>query len=993
MNILSTLNKSASSEITNSEPVNFETVLREELDQVGEGRDLRRRRFDGNPPPRPPEKAGERSEETTEAGDVYREAFETNLAGLAFSGGGIRSATFNLGVLQALAEKGLLRKIDYLSTVSGGGYIGSWLAAWIERATLRTVEENLSGRGLTRQEEFEGPHPIKFLRQYSNYLTPRLGVMGADTWTFIATYLRNLTLNLLILTPALVFFLMVPRLLLWLYDRVARSASFETLMWPWLLLGLAITAVLMNLSTLLESDQAPKDYAAYGPWRVQVAVIFPALAAAWIGSAWLWTARTTPWRDWHVWSVVSGCGYALLWALAFGVGEWIKRESRANTRSAKAADAQSPPYSPAVQAVSRALSKTAEVVRGASRRAKDVAVEAASTLSLWGVVFSALAAGIVAGPLFLMVARCLGNWDRAVPGAEWLAASFGMPLVLLVFLSIAVAHIGLVGTGFTEEAREWWSRLVAWLLIYLVAWFGILGLAIYSPLLILAVPRWAGHGLTLGWVVSTLAGILAGRSAATGKPQGRTALELVAKLAPFVFVAGLLAALATIQAFAIQQALPFLTDSSSTTNIFWDQGVTLRVIGQWLLLFTGATLDLAHLLLWATLFILVALFLSSRVDINEFSMHNLYRYRLVRSYLGASNPFRRPQPFTGIDPNDDVLLASLLPGHAGHPYEGPYPIINATLNLVHGEELAWQERKAASFTFTPRFCGYEVPKKYSRLQTRGTPKKVWYKGYRPTEGYAHRTGVFLGKAMAISGAAASPNMGFHTSRPLAFLMTIFNVRLGWWLGNPRRDGTWKDRGPKLGLTYLLSELLGLTNDRARYVYLSDGGHFENLGLYELVRRRCRFIIACDASQDQSLSFEDLGNAIRKCRTDLGVEIEIDLGAIHAEGAEKWCLRQFALGTVRYPRLGAESEEQLGALLYIKAALTGKEPADVLSYASRHPQFPHQSTADQWFDESQFESYRKLGYFAALAALNALPFPPHLGGAPSTHWANFQKVFG
>ena len=105
-----------------------------------------------------------------------------------------------------------------------------------------------------------------------------------------------------------------------------------------------------------------------------------------------------------------------------------------------------------------------------------------------------------------------------------------------------------------------------------------------------------------------------------------------------------------------------------------------------------------------------------------------------------------------------------------------------------------------------------------------------------------RRGPGIGTAIAISGAAANPNSGYHTSAPLAFLMTILNVRLGWWLGNPRRDGPSARPGPMNALISLLSELFAQSNGRSRYVNVSDGGHFENLGLYELVRRRCRYIL-------------------------------------------------------------------------------------------------------------------------------------------------------
>src|SRR5262249_32936048 len=131
-------------------------------------------------------------------------------------------------------------------------------------------------------------------------------------------------------------------------------------------------------------------------------------------------------------------------------------------------------------------------------------------------------------------------------------------------------------------------------------------------------------------------------------------------------------------------------------------------------------------------------------------------------------------------------------------------------------------------------------------------------------------GISLGTAMAISGAAASPSQGYHSSPATAFLMTLFNVRLGAWLANPARH--LKDElqrsGPAFALWPLASEMFGLADDRGRYLYLSDGGHFENLGVYEMLRRRCRFILVIDADEDRDCLFEDLGNAVRKSFIDL-----------------------------------------------------------------------------------------------------------------------------
>src|SRR5439155_24732815 len=130
--------------------------------------------------------------------------------------------------------------------------------------------------------------------------------------------------------------------------------------------------------------------------------------------------------------------------------------------------------------------------------------------------------------------------------------------------------------------------------------------------------------------------------------------------------------------------------------------------------------------------------------------------------------------------------------------------------------------------------------------------------YRTSQTFGGAHSLSLGTAMAISGAAASPNMGYHSSPSVTFLMTMFNVRLGWWLGNPGPEGalTFTHDGPAVAIRPLVEETFGLTTDNKKYIHLSDGGHFENLGLYEMVRRRCRFILISDAGRDPDFAFED-----------------------------------------------------------------------------------------------------------------------------------------
>src|SRR5262249_26015130 len=147
--------------------------------------------------------------------------------------------------------------------------------------------------------------------------------------------------------------------------------------------------------------------------------------------------------------------------------------------------------------------------------------------------------------------------------------------------------------------------------------------------------------------------------------------------------------------------------------------------------------------------------------------------------------------------------------------------------------------------------------------------------------------------------------------------------LGAWLGNPRNELSWQYPGPRLGFAHLFKELFGLTDEEGRYVYLSDGGHFENLGVYELVRRRCRYIVVCDSGQDAAHAFEDLGNMIRKVRIDFGIRIEIDLEPLHLDPASGHCRWHCAIGRIRYDDVDRIATP--GTLVYVKSCLTGDEP--------------------------------------------------------------------
>jgi hypothetical protein len=901
-------------------------------------------------------------------------AYHDQKCSLAFSGGGIRSATFGLGVLQGLAQAKMLSHIRYLSTVSGGGYIGGWLISWIGRAPGRLAEvEDKLGDYENNRDEDGGPEPkqINFLRDYSNYLTPRKGLFGADTWAAIATYLRNVLLNQVILIAFLGALLLVPWLvgstisgvgqLLSLYDPDGHIGPWSATIIAAGLLWLAIAWASLQATRCSIPIRTGENTTAGEDWVI-LAVAFPLFLSAsltLIGlSLWRRSSEQPLWR------------WAIAGALVYGMAHFIATLLRIRVCATQ------------TECKDTEVHKSSD---GPQTAPGQAAKESASSLTVSQKVFiplTAVAAGGVGG-LLLCLSNLLVAWWRSLGtqlGGSWHAIGGGPPLLVVAFLLVGGLHIGLLKLLIAPEEQEWWSRLGGLLLRGIIVWAAIFGLAIFAPYLVVIGADWAKTklGLTLGWVASTAFGLLSGKSSKTsGKSDGNPALEVAALLAPYIFILGLLTLL-SLGAHRIA-----IWNASAATEKYWD-GVR-EVQPSWALL-------------WIVILGAVAVALAFRVDINIFSMNLLYRNRLVRCYLGASRNDGRRQPnrFTGFDPADDPFLTdfdnNVRPNEPGEKnrdrdYQGPYPIVCAALNVTHGGRLAWQERKAESFVFTPKYCGYDFPEmRYEAESDAVGNRKAPLGGYHDTETYAYpkcdqsalhakRGGIHLGTAISISGAAASPNMGYHTSPPLAFLMTVFDVRMGWWLPNSRYTNDQLPRGrpeggPRSSLLYLLQELFASTTDQSKYVYLSDGGHFENLAVYELVRRRSEYIIACDGDADAGMTFGDLGNTIRKCRSDFGVEITIDPTPVKLLGPDGFAKLHGALGEVRYPTGSRGEKSFVGKILYIKPTITEGIPRDVLAYRDSNPGFPDQSTADQWFDESQFESYRRLGLhsFRTLAGI-------------------------
>ena len=812
-------------------------------------------------------------------------------AALCFSGGGIRSATFGLGILQGLARCGLLDHFHYLSTVSGGGYIGAWLSGWIHRADggLTSVAAQLAQ---PRDNSRPNPEPVEIqnLRSYSNYLSPHLGVLSADTWTLFATYIRNLLLTSLVMIPLLAAGLTVP----WFYEAVLMRNPIPYTSVPlWIgVAGVAMGVAYMGINLPCGGNKRGSQRS------FLIFCLLPLLVAAFsMTTYWAWFVaygRTTP--EWSFLGLTPP--HQVVPFIYLGV-------------------------------LMHLISWVTSLLRAHGFRPKEF--------------IAVVVSGAIGGCLLWLGAVKIFPQPLAV--AE-LYGVFAVPLFLALFFLAVLTFAGISSRWTNDEDREWWGRAAGWLLAVVVGWMLISGLVIFGPLLLSRTISLLSAGGVAGLIT-----ILAGRSGLLPPNADKSAkagpmaliLSKAVTIAAFVFIAVLMILITRAMTWMMMQI-------GDQLHFSWNLDAVSHVV--------GAKVQYLNVLLYTPISVL-ALFalgllgfgvaMAYTIDPNLFSLHAVYRDRLIRAYLGASNKQRDPNPFTGFDQNDNIRMHELW---LEKKFRGRLlPIVNIALNLVGGSKLAWQERKAESFTASPLHCGsYEL-------------------GYRKTNAlpgkrYGGQQGISLGTATTISGAAASPNMGHHSSPLVTFVLTLLNVRLGAWLGNPGQAGeaTFHLGYPNFSVGPIIAEAFGLTNDNSPYVYLSDGGHFENLGLYEMVLRRCHYIVVSDAAEDPKCSFADLGEAVRKIRIDFGIPIEFDHMGIYSRteiGVLKDPGHNCAIGRIRYSSVDGPTAPD-GIIVYIKPACYGDEPRDIYEYFKRNETFPHESTADQFFSESQFESYRMLG---------------------------------
>lgn len=313
------------------------------------------------------------------------------------------------------------------------------------------------------------------------------------------------------------------------------------------------------------------------------------------------------------------------------------------------------------------------------------------------------------------------------------------------------------------------------------------------------------------------------------------------------------------------------------------------------------------------------------LNINLTGPHKLYRDQLANTFVRAS-----------AGSNFLQLSKTNASGRA------PYHLVNATVNLPSSTSLALRDRRGDFFLFSKHWIGSSSV------------------GYFPTEKWwSNGVPIDLATAMAISGAAASPHMGLGSLPTLSALMTLLNIRLGYWIGNPADP----PRGQP-GFLCLMREMTGTRMaEDSRWLNVSDGGHIENMGLYELLRRRCKFIVCVDGEADPESTFHGQLTLVRHAQIDLGVRIEPRLDEMRPDPKTRYSRTHAQLFRIFYPSIGKRPDD-IGLLLYLKLSLTGDEAELLKRYRLIHPEFPHQSTLDQFYDEEQFEAYRQLGVHVA-----------------------------
>lgn len=377
-----------------------------------------------------------------------------------------------------------------------------------------------------------------------------------------------------------------------------------------------------------------------------------------------------------------------------------------------------------------------------------------------------------------------------------------------------------------------------------------------------------------------------------------------------------------------------------------------------------AVSDRADLGVGALALLVPSLLVGRFTNINLISIHRFYRDRLMETFMPDIETAMANE--TGAANGGNLASLSEMKDKNAH---GPYHLVNANVITVDSKDSRLKNRGGDSFLLSPLYCG------------------SWATHWRTTKSYMGDN-MTLATAMAISGAAANPNTGvggggLTRNRIVSKVMLLLNLALGYWTPNPGSPKKVKNLRPHFFNVGVRALLRTIFTEKHPYIQLSDGGHFDNLGLYELIRREAKLIVLTDGGADPDYKFEDLQNAVRKIGADFEADIDFthhlakdgqtdvkNVGVSANEEAIKRLIPSlpstypddvkradtgFLAATIRYNRSGKK-----GLLIYLKTTLPKDLDLRILGYKSKHAKFPDQTTADQFFDENQFEAYMLLG---------------------------------
>lgn len=863
--------------------------------------------------------------ESQDSGEGNRGA---SRSALCFSGGGVRSAAISLGVARGLARRQKLLGFDYLSVVSGGAFSGGMITKWI--SDLRQQDHN----DYQIQEKIAAvggfsEMPLVQLRRYSNYLTPRLGAFSLDSLTGALIYVRNIIINILLLLP---FYLSI----------------------------ILIMLIIFNMPLIIKDNNTSKVLLVVAIFISAIVYSF-VLRKAPIGPAKLSKKNNekiinSPIKTFNFYSIIYFIS-ALLFTLSIyiylGSKNTIKLEFDQCTVTLSMAGFQTlitgclPLQITIVSIVivsACALSVVIDYYKHTIFGGKTVILDSIFDY-LWpylveAVCISFIIIVVLANPYFFTepVSNDLSNLQIIV--------AIGPLVIAVIHVLGQISYFAVTSRKKQYRMqREWLSRFIAAQLRYPIIWmifaaavvFADSGITWPGDTLKAVITEWAAPIAAFATIASTIIALVSGR----GEPDQRNTqgpIKWLGAVAAQVLLPALVLAAFVMVTALLSNQMKNKLGFSDGIEAFYDAAI------------------------WALILIIGGLLFSSWIDVNRFTAHDIYRNRLVRAFLGGLNKDRNADPYTGFDTKDDLMLAELKP----KPKEPlPFLIVNLTLNAFASGELAWQERRALPFSASPLAIGSMMLRDDTKSDIFSyTPAGC----YRPADKFAAGSPgspdpVTLGEAIAISGAAFHTAMGSYSNPIRSVILWLLNLRLGVWVGNPANQSTWRNRSPKLAIRPLFVEMLSATSETDSYINVSDGGHFDNLGLYEMLRRKCELVVVIDGGADPDCKLADLGKAIRMAQLDMpgGLTIEFEKDSL-AQLRDQQNDKLFAVADIKYHCQSKNNRYRDGKLIYVKPKLTANMPASVLGYAADNTEFPHEPTTDQWFGESQLSAYVELGEY-------------------------------